>query len=242
MNLVLVLIDTLTCLVHVLQIITEAKQGEPDEAGDELETSFQPFEYDDAGLGAYEEEEEEEKKDDVTKPLLSSSKEAPETGAKRDQQQHQQESKPSSKAEDVKDSADDAKDLLNQIKSYLGIGEIAEDAEWIKLTYHDHEANRIYDRGELALSVEIVPWEEAEARKVGFGRDEPNTNPYLPPPMGRMQFAINPFIMLKELLGPTILFRLLCCLCIMLILVVTLFVGTYTSGLVSIIQLLKGDI
>jgi len=228
------------------QVMPGAAENQGDESADPLERSLQPLEYDDAGLGGYEEEEEDEeekKEEESAKPLLSASKKALETTSKKDMQQHQDfKAGSGTKAEDTKESEDEAKDFLNQIKSYLGLGEIAEDAEWIKLTYHDHEANCIYDRGELALSVEIVPWEEAEARKVGYGRDEPNTNPYLPPPMGRMQFTVNPIIMLKELMGPTILFRICCCICIMLILVIILFVGTYTSGLVSIIQIFKGDI
>lgn len=141
-----------------------------------------------------------------------------------------------------KNSEDDAKDFINQIKTYLGIGEIAEDAEWIRLTYHDHDKGVVYERGDLAMSIDIVPWEEAETRKVGFGRDEPNTNPYLPPPVGRMQFSLNPFIMLKELLGPEVLCKILCCCCIIILLVIFVVMGTYLSGLVSIIQLFQGKI
>lgn len=144
--------------------------------------------------------------------------------------------------DDSKGSEDDAKDFLNQIKTYLGIGEIADDADWVRLTYHDHGKGVVYERGDLAMSIEIVPWEEAETRKVGFGRDEPNTNPYLPPPVGRMQFSFNPFLMLKELLGPEMLCKILCCCCVLLAAMVLVVVGTYMSGLVSILEVLQGKV
>lgn len=214
-------------------------EARPEEVVLEPEAEFPSFEFEDAGIALQQQEEEEDeaKASDPTKPLLSGSR-----GSGSGGDDMKDESKKATQEDEAKASEDNAKDLLDQIKSYLGIGEIAEDAEWFKLSYHDHEANRIEDRGELALSVEIVPWEEAENRKVGFGRDEPNTNPYLPPPMGRMQFSVNPFTMIKELLGPAVLYKILCCLCVILILVITLFLGTYLSGLVSIVKIFKGDI
>ena len=42
----------------------------------------------------------------------------------------------------------------------------------------------------------------AELHPVGKGRDEPNMNPYLPPPVGRIKFSLNPFTMLNQLTGP----------------------------------------
>ena len=124
----------------------------------------------------------------------------------------------------------------------MGIGELAEDGQWLKLNYHDHEAQRIWERGELAISIDIVPWEEAENRKVGFGRDEPNTNPYLPPPVGRMQFSLNPIAMLNALLGPRVVCQIICCCCIIILLVVFMLLGTYLSGLVTVYDLFTGNI
>jgi len=40
-----------------------------------------------------------------------------------------------------------------------------------------------------------------------LGRDNPNNDPYLPPPVGRMQLSLNPFTMMKELCGPEIMFK-----------------------------------
>jgi hypothetical protein len=35
----------------------------------------------------------------------------------------------------------------------------------------------------------------AEANKVGEARQEPNVNPFLPPPIGRLSFSLNPLKM-----------------------------------------------
>ena len=48
-------------------------------------------------------------------------------------------------------------------------------------------------RGRLAVSLSIVPKSEVESRPVGTGRDEPNINPFLPPPFGRMSLYV-PFV------------------------------------------------
>ncbi len=42
--------------------------------------------------------------------------------------------------------------------------------------------------GSLLLSIELLPKDLAESVPVGMGRSEPNLNPYLPPPTGRMTF------------------------------------------------------
>ena len=45
--------------------------------------------------------------------------------------------------------------------------------------------------------MEIVPEKMANEVEVGKGRDNPNVNPYLPPPIGRISFTLNPFTMLN---------------------------------------------
>ena len=70
--------------------------------------------------------------------------------------------------------------------------------------------------GRVMCSLEILPKKNAELDKVGKGRDEPNVNPYLPPPVGRLEFTLNPFKMMNQCVGPK--FRrkcycyILCCL------------------------------
>jgi hypothetical protein len=38
----------------------------------------------------------------------------------------------------------------------------------------------------------------AETCKVGKGREDPNKDPYLPPPIGRMQFSWNPYTLIVK--------------------------------------------
>jgi hypothetical protein len=45
------------------------------------------------------------------------------------------------------------------------------------------------------VGLNITPGEMAAANKVGDGRSEPNHSPYLPPPVGRLTFTLNPFAM-----------------------------------------------
>lgn len=69
-----------------------------------------------------------------------------------------------------------------------------DDAEWIPFL-----ANRTGDakaddqgrdlNGELLLSVEVVPKDMLKKVPAGHGRAEPNQNPILPPPTGRLKFV-----------------------------------------------------
>ena len=73
--------------------------------------------------------------------------------------------------------------------------------------------------GRVMCSLEILPKSLADLDIVGKGRDEPNVNPYLPPPVGRIQFTLNPFKMLNQCVGPK--FRkkcyFYCLLCLLII-------------------------
>lgn len=41
----------------------------------------------------------------------------------------------------------------------------------------------------MLITIEILPKTLADARPAGKGRSEPNTNPFLPPPTGRMKLV-----------------------------------------------------
>ena len=82
-------------------------------------------------------------------------------------------------------------------------------------------------KGRVLCSLEMLPKWKAEMTPVGKGRDEPNVNPYLPPPVGRIQFTLNPFKMFNQLVGPK--FRRKCCLaiCCTLLVIYLIFVIPY---------------
>ena len=56
--------------------------------------------------------------------------------------------------------------------------------------------------GRVLCSLEVVPEWYADLYPVGKGRDEPNMNPYLPPPFGRVKFTLNPITCLNQFTGP----------------------------------------
>ena len=76
----------------------------------------------------------------------------------------------------------------------------------------------------VVMSLEMVPIKFLEKLPAGDGRSEPNKNPTLPKPVGRLRFTLNPFAMIYQLVGPDIykalcglIGKLLCCaLCILL--------------------------
>lgn len=45
----------------------------------------------------------------------------------------------------------------------------------------------------IFVSIDVVPEEEAKLAPVGFGRADPNQDPYLPPPEGRFKLSWNPW-------------------------------------------------
>ena len=80
-------------------------------------------------------------------------------------------------------------------------------------------------QGKLLMSIQLVPVEEVEKLPAGRGRNEPNTNPELPKPVGRLSFTLNPFKMLFRLIGPKYfskLMKTICCLlcCVIMVLMI----------------------
>ena len=84
------------------------------------------------------------------------------------------------------------------------------------------------------MSLEILPKWKAEVCKVGKGREEPNVNPYLPPPVGRFQWTLNPFGLLNQCVGARyrrkIYCFILCMCCIAYLIFVIPYVGLHLSG------------
>ncbi|TYZ61881.1 hypothetical protein PybrP1_005152 [[Pythium] brassicae (nom. inval.)] len=135
-------------------------------------------------------------------------------------------------AKKAKDKTE-AKAALNGFLDFLGLGALPDDAEWITIHYTDRESSVSMDMGRLGLSIQIVPEQEAKANPVGKGQEAPNVNPYLPPPVGRMRLSANPFLMLRELIGPKTCLRLmLVCCCITCVFFTGVFGATIMSTLV----------
>jgi hypothetical protein len=75
--------------------------------------------------------------------------------------------------------------------------------------------------------MEILPMWKAELNKVGIGRKEPNVSPYLPPPVGRFQWSLNPFKMFNQCVGPRFRKKLYCGLCMVCCVIYLIFLIPY---------------
>jgi len=72
----------------------------------------------------------------------------------------------------------------------------------------------------IRLDLRIFPGEIAAKAPLGNARTEANMEPYLPPPVGRMEFSLNPCKMLSQLMGPAVWKKvkgvMCCCICAVL--------------------------
>lgn len=89
--------------------------------------------------------------------------------------------------------------------------------EDMKLQFHDQDSffvECLNSKGEAAgkvrVQIDIVPIDKAESSNVGEGRAEPNHSPYLPPPIGRLEWSFNPFKMLDQCVSKSIRNKILC--------------------------------
>ena len=86
--------------------------------------------------------------------------------------------------------------------------------------------------GRVMCSLEILPKKNADLEPVGKGRDNPNVNPYLPPPVGRLEFTLNPFKMMNQCVGPKFRRKCYCyCLCALLVAYLIFALPTIFSGI-----------
>ena len=79
--------------------------------------------------------------------------------------------------------------------------------------------------GRILCSLEFLPLWKAKNSPVGKGRSEPNVAPYLPPPVGRFEFSLNPFKMLNQCVGPKVrkkLYITICAICCTIYLILLL--------------------
>ena len=92
---------------------------------------------------------------------------------------------------------------------------------WIQC-YRNNEKS-----GRILCSLEILPMWKAEINKVGKGRKEPNINPYLPYPVGRFQWTLNPFKLFNQCVGPRFRKKLYCTICLICIAIYLMFLIPY---------------
>lgn len=100
-----------------------------------------------------------------------------------------------------------------------------------------NDKGKLENNGFVRVQVEIVPADYAEKNKVGNAREEPNANPFLPPPVGRISFSLNPCTMFKQLVGPAMRRKIYCycCLICCLVLCMTLCVFVVPSVIGTVV-------
>jgi hypothetical protein len=80
--------------------------------------------------------------------------------------------------------------FLNQVKTMTGLWDIdPDDSTWLFMDKLDHETGIREPMGKICYSIQLWPKDKAQVMKVGNARTEPNQDPYLPPPTGRLQFS-----------------------------------------------------
>ena len=105
---------------------------------------------------------------------------------------------------------------------FVGKDEDEEGAKfWVQLEKNGKKGGRVL------CSLEIVPEWYAAAYPVGKGRDAPNVEPYLPPPIGRISFTLNPIKMLNQLTGPKFRKKICKFICIILLIIYLVFLIPY---------------
>jgi hypothetical protein len=78
------------------------------------------------------------------------------------------------------------------------------------------EGDLFHEEAKVYISIEILTKAEAERRKVGEGRSDPNAYPHLPEPEGRIKWSWNPLTLLGQLFGKRFKKKVCIVLCILL--------------------------
>ena len=91
---------------------------------------------------------------------------------------------------------------------YMGDYELSyenEESFWVELKDKDGNIN-----GKMRIQIDVVPKDKAVMYPNGEGRSEPNHSPYLPPPVGRIQWSLNPWKMLNQCVSPAVRNQICC--------------------------------
>jgi cellulose synthase/poly-beta-1,6-N-acetylglucosamine synthase-like glycosyltransferase len=92
----------------------------------------------------------------------------------------------------------------------------------------------------IALDLRILTKLAAKANPVGEANTEPNFEPYLPPPVGRIVFSLNPMKMLGQMFSPefaTYICMILCfilCIVALIMMIPTFFSDLFAEGFISL--------
>lgn len=103
---------------------------------------------------------------------------------------------------------------LEDNRAYEHAKEIKFDDEelfWVPIRRFNEEEQEFKQAGKIQCSLRVYPKADADKNDQGKGRDEPNNDPYCPPPEGRLELSLNPFKMFAQLVGPAVRRKIYCC-------------------------------
>ena len=158
--------------------------------------------------------------------------------------------------------------LGDSLRSVVGLGPDPEGSKWVKLDRGKAE-NEDEDStsqcccnlccccnggskrraagaepwGAVLIGVEVLPKSKVEKRPAGSGRSDPNSNPTLPPPVGRPDPTrmLNPFYIVSTLFGAELASEMCCCFCCVIFLVIFFYTGPVVLELIQLTISLPGD-
>lgn len=108
---------------------------------------------------------------------------------------------------------EEALQLISTVKGMFGLSEDdPADSSWLHMFKKDFATDTRVQMGKVCISLEVLPQLEATLNDNGFGRSDPNHSPALPPPVGRLKWSWNPFVLGSQICGPTICFYFTCCI------------------------------
>lgn len=94
----------------------------------------------------------------------------------------------------------------------------------------------------IRIDVRVLSGEDAGAQRVGDARSEPNHSPFLPAPIGRIGFSLNPFAMIGQFFGPDVrrmllkYFLMLSCLAILIFLAPMIVSDLAAASVIAVVQ------
>lgn len=165
--------------------------------------------------------------------------------------------------DEEEDPVEAAKDTLASLKKMLGIEEQVQppDGVWFDTFKTNPDTKKREFMGRVLVSLELMHKSLVDKVPAGLGRSDPNLNPTLPPPNGRLKFvsgcgcvsvrtcvclkscmspslpplpqSLNPFKMFTQFLGPGLCFKFCCCFITLAILVACVFLAPFLNIVIA---------
>jgi len=111
-----------------------------------------------------------------------------------------------------------------------------DDSFWVDMISKD-DNGKIENTGKVRIRVDIYPVDHAAMNKVGEARNEPNANPFLTPPFGRLSFSFNPFKMFEQLVPPAVRRKIYlgCCMALCCLMCLAMFPMIFSNIIASML-------